>query len=218
MSGPPDPLREEKRTGDEVSALIELDRQAFEIINSDWSSPAADWFFPAITDLHTQIWFIVVAVALLAFWIYRARKDALKWIAALAITLALSDMVAYRVVKPSIERLRPPASGVHVIVRGPEHTGNSFPSNHASNIFAAATILTFALPPLGLPFFIVATLVAYSRVYVGAHFPLDVLAGAVLGIIIANLVRLALLRWLPKRSRIRNGGDSSRAQTSNQSS
>ena len=78
----------------------------------------------------------------------------------------------------------------------------SFPSGHAATSFAAATILTFAFPRLGPVLFVLAAAVAFSRVYVGVHYPLDVLGGAVLGVLVALAVRAVALRAL----RLRAGG------------
>ena len=58
----------------------------------------------------------------------------------------------------------------------------SLPSGHAATSFAAATVLTLAHPRAGVPLFALAALIAWSRVYVGVHYPFDVLAGALLGV------------------------------------
>jgi undecaprenyl-diphosphatase len=67
----------------------------------------------------------------------------------------------------------------------------SLPSGHAATSFAGATLLAWYAPRLALPLFALAVLVAWSRVYVGVHYPLDILAGAVLGFVVARA-----LRWL----------------------
>ena len=77
------------------------------------------------------------------------------------------------------------------------HSG-AFPSGHASCAFAAATVIAYASRRLAVPAYALAALVAWSRVYVGVHWPLDVIGGAALG----TLVAIALLRLLeaPRRS------------------
>ena len=67
---------------------------------------------------------------------------------------------------------------------------HSFPSGHAATSFAAATVLTFAFPRLAPALFVLAGAVAFSRVYVGVHYPLDVLGGAALGVLVATALRL----------------------------
>ena len=65
----------------------------------------------------------------------------------------------------------------------------SFPSGHATVSFACATTLALAVPRLTWPLFALATLISFSRVYVGVHYPFDVVAGAALGVAIAIALR-----------------------------
>lgn len=96
-----------------------------------------------------------------------------------------------RLLKEWIDRERPPlrypdpAPLVHV------PGSSSFPSGHATVGFACAAVLALVAPRLALPLYVLAALVAWSRVYVGVHYPLDVLGGAVLGVALVTG-----LRWL----------------------
>ena len=80
------------------------------------------------------------------------------------------------------------------------HTG-AFPSGHSATAFACATVIAWASPRLAVPAFVLAALVAWSRVYVGVHWPLDVLGGAALGVLVAT----ALLKLAAGRPRLRPG-------------
>jgi undecaprenyl-diphosphatase len=73
---------------------------------------------------------------------------------------------------------------------------HSFPSGHATVSFACATVLALAVPRLSVPLFVLAALISFSRVYVGVHYPFDVLAGALLGYALARALRTlaAILR------------------------
>ena len=75
----------------------------------------------------------------------------------------------------------------------------AFPSGHATTSFACALVLSAALPRLRWPLLALAALIAFSRVYNGVHYPLDVLAGALLGALIA----LVVVRALPLLERVR---------------
>ncbi|MDD3806814.1 MAG: phosphatase PAP2 family protein [Candidatus Marinimicrobia bacterium] len=75
----------------------------------------------------------------------------------------------------------------------------SFPSNHAANFFSIAAVLTYFYRKRRFIPWIIACLVAYSRVYVGKHYPLDILAGALLGFAIGRLVCVFWQAWLYKR-------------------
>lgn len=80
----------------------------------------------------------------------------------------------------------------------------SFPSGHATVSFACATVLALAVPRLSIPLYTLAALIAFSRVYVGVHYPFDVLAGALLGVAIAIALRMlgaALRRSAPETRR-----------------
>jgi undecaprenyl-diphosphatase len=100
-----------------------------------------------------------------------------------------------------IGRLRPPLvyAEPRPLVPTP-HTG-SFPSGHSASAFACATVIAWASPRLAVPAFVLAGLVAWSRVYVGVHWPLDVLGGAALGVLVAT----ALLKLAVSRPRLRPG-------------
>jgi undecaprenyl-diphosphatase len=75
----------------------------------------------------------------------------------------------------------------------------SFPSGHAATSFACATVIAAFVPTLRLPAFLLALAIAYSRLYVGVHYPLDVIAGGLYGVVVG----LATLRVLPRLAAVR---------------
>jgi undecaprenyl-diphosphatase len=78
---------------------------------------------------------------------------------------------------------------------GPTTTTHSFPSGHTATSFACATVLAAFAPALRVPFFVLATLIALSRLYNGDHYPLDVIAGAVLGLLVGTAIVRLEPRW-----------------------
>ena len=104
------------------------------------------------------------------------------------LSVAVADLSA-TALKALIDRPRPPFRYAEPkpLVAVP-HDG-SFPSGHAATSFAAATMLSFAFPALAPALLILAAAVAFSRVYVGVHYPLDIVGGAVLGVLVATALR-----------------------------
>ena len=89
-------------------------------------------------------------------------------------------------IKLAVDRARPHDDP---LVREP--TTHSFPSGHATTSFACAATLSPFLPRYAAALlYVVAAAIAYSRVYVGVHYPLDVLGGAALGLLVATTLRL----------------------------
>jgi undecaprenyl-diphosphatase len=118
----------------------------------------------------------------------------------LVATTALATSLVNGALKLLVGRERPPA-----VVLEPEPllevpTTSSFPSGHAASSFACAYVLSKTVPRLAPVVYALAALIAFSRVYVGVHYPLDVLAGAVLGTVFA-IALLTLLRALPRSRR-----------------
>jgi undecaprenyl-diphosphatase len=156
---------------------------------------ALDWFFEALSYVGSfgLVW-LVLAVAISGFswsrpWLW-TRVGA---------TILIAESVS-GALKVWIDRDRPPLSEPipKPLVELP--STSSFPSGHATVSFACATVLALAVPRLRAPLFALAALIAYSRVYVGVHYPFDVLGGAALGVGIAIALRMlatALRRSAP---------------------
>lgn len=159
-----------------------LDRVAFALVNGVWTHPVLDRVMPLVTDLHRLPWLLYgAAPAALALYLYKGRRRALQVLVVAALAVGAADLLAYRVLKPWAARPRPEHAGIAVIKRVPPGGRLGFPSNHAMNAGAAAAVLSVAHPGASIVFWGLAFLVAYSRVYVGMHYPLDVLAGLAFG-------------------------------------
>lgn len=105
-----------------------------------------------------------------------------------AVAILISESIS-GLLKQWIERDRPPLADPDPEPLVDLPSTFSFPSGHATVSFACATTLALAVPRLTWPLFALATLISFSRVYVGVHYPFDVLAGAALGVAIAIALR-----------------------------
>jgi undecaprenyl-diphosphatase len=176
-------------------ALRGADHALFHKINAVWTCRLFDAVMPVLTDLQKVPWFkFLVLPAGLGWWLYAKRREGAKVLLGLCLVIGATDMTAHRLVKPLFHRSRPQKAGVEVVLRTAPLYGYSFPSNHASNTFAGAAFLGSLYPPARIALLALAALIAYSRVYVGVHFPLDVLAGALWGLAVGLLGALAWRR------------------------
>jgi undecaprenyl-diphosphatase len=179
-----------------------LEARVFRAMNFDLG-PAADALAVALSSRLTGL---VVGLALgVALLVPRGRHPALaeriRFALALGLAVGLSDLIGAEVLKPLFGRMRPcyALEGVRWIA--PAADVGAIPSLHAANFFAMAAVAFTADRALGLAALAVAAAVSWSRVYVGVHWPTDVLAGAAWGIACAaaalQLARGAVRRWRP---------------------
>ena len=166
-----------------LSFLHSWDVGLFVLINQKGQNYFFDWFMPFMTDLKNFIY----VFPLLAIWIlWREKQRGILTLVFLGLTITITDQFSSHFLKDWVGRIRP----CHVLeqvrlVLTDCNTSYSFPSSHAVNIFAAAYFLSQPLKRFAFPFYFIASLVAYSRVYIGIHYPLDNLLGAGIGILVA---------------------------------
>lgn len=161
--------------------LQELDLSLFNMINKGWSHPALDIFFSFWTDIQKNPVFIALVAAMLLFIGFKKRWKTLFILLSCVAGSYLADVINSKILKQIFERPRP----VDAILRTVHHSSYSFPSSHAVDVFFIMTFLAFFFPRLRLVLFSLATLTAISRVYCGVHYPGDVLAGALVGMLFA---------------------------------
>jgi len=172
---------------------LALEERLFHSVNVD-GGRAVD----GLAIFLSSPWFGAAVAVALAVALAGARRDGRwRWVLALALALALSDAGGSQILRPLLARMRPAyalAPGSFRFIAPAANVG-SLPSLHASNFFAMALVATAAWPWLGPLAYAVAVGVAWSRVYVGVHWPGDVLAGAVWGSLCA-VAALSLARAL----------------------
>ena len=176
----------------------------------------------AVNGLHDMFqdafWWMVSAkwssaLLLLAIvWIllHQNRRHALLMLVMLAFTVLVADQVSSGLIKHLVERLRPTHDPsldnmVHVI-NGYRGGMYGFVSSHAANFFAVATLLSFVMRHrlVTCSLFTWALLQCYSRVYLGVHYPGDIMGGIVVGVL-AGWLLWCLMRWIQHRWRLPQG-------------
>ena len=173
--------------------LNSIDIKLFRFINGSISNPVLDILMPFVTDLNKQRIVLALVAAVLIWMMIRGKRHVRIAAILLIITIIVSDQFSSSVVKYWLERSRPcfTLHNVHLLVSC--GSGYSFPSSHAVNNFAAALILTFFFPKAKWWFFGFAAVVAFSRVYIGVHYPTDIIGGAVIGLFCAGTVLLVFV-------------------------
>jgi len=154
------------------------------------AGPAAPGWLVLVASVLASVVVPFVAVGLVVFWIVgRSRPALLDSVAAGLLGLGLVQVIGALAYRPSPFEI---GLGLNLMNHAPE---NSFPSDHATLMFALAASLAMSpLRKFGLLLLLLGLAVGWGRVYLGAHFPLDILGGAALGVVCAFMVRAVLWR------------------------
>ncbi|MFZ0454021.1 MAG: GNAT family N-acetyltransferase [Ignavibacteriaceae bacterium] len=174
-----------------VEFLHHIDIEILYFFNHSLSSHILDRFFSTITNVNN--WFIAYIILLFISFFKGGVKGK---IAVLGVILLIifTDQFSYHILKDIFHRPRPCISLTDIITPLGCNGTWSFPSNHAVNNFAAATFYYILFPKLKWVLFITAALVSISRVYLGLHYPSDILGGAVIGSAIGYLFAIAAVK------------------------
>ena len=153
---------------------------------------------------------LLLVLSLLWILLHKNRRHALLVVAMLAVAVLVADQVSSGLIKHLVERLRPThdpslENAVHVI-NGYRGGLYGFVSSHAANFFAISTLVSFIMRhrPVAIALYGWALVQCYSRMYLGVHYPGDILGGIVVGLLAGWLV-WCLMRWIQHRFRIPEG-------------
>ena len=184
-------------------------------INRDWTHPVLDYLMPAISAIEAWLPFLI-AIALITAW--RGGRQARLMVLCLGLAIGIGDGIISKTLKSAVGRTRPRdmMSGVMIrdlapakpavmrlfktpiqkVSKEPKkiEPGKSFPSSHTVNLFAAATVVAMFYRGWGVGLYLLALAVAYSRIYVGAHWPGDIPPSAGLGVVIGWGITTLVLR------------------------
>ena len=175
-----------------MSYLSNIDSNLFLFLNG----LRADWLDPIMVAI-TQMWLWLPIYLLLIYWAVKQYGKHCWWVfLTLCVVVLCSDQLSAHVCKPLFHRLRPCFNvDLQDFIYLPLGTAGGrfgFVSSHATNTFAVAAFLTPALsnnrPWAGITLYLWAFITSYSRIYMGFHYPGDILFGALLGILIGWII------------------------------
>ena len=184
-----------------LKAVVQFDRDLLLAINRA-HSPALDAVM--VFASNRNVW--VPAYVVLVVWlIYQFRRRAVLLLPLVVVAISLADSITSRLFKPYFGRPRPCHDAtIFAQLRLPDGCGGQFGflSSHAANSVALAVFMAVMLPAgrfkvLKTVIFLWAVLLSYSRLYLGAHYPTDVLGGAAVGALLGWAAATAYVHFAP---------------------
>ncbi len=164
-----------------MDALYAADISLFMLINQTLTWGPLDVVMPVLTDLNHLLAFRIVVLALVVYALWKGGARGRRLVLVLLLAIIVSDQVNSFVLKEWFGRMRPCHELFDVRLLVDCGGGKSFPSSHAINAGTAAIVISFFYPRTFLWMAALALMIGYSRIYVGVHYPSDVLAGLLLG-------------------------------------
>lgn len=172
--------------------LTGIDRTLFLFINVYLANPVTDFIMPVVTS---DTLLRVIYGAGIAILLWRGDRR-LRWLSLFsAVVLLLTDQVSSNLLKDLIARPRPclELSQIHLLVDC--GVGFSMPSSHAANLFGQAVLFSYHVRAARWYLVLFASLVGLSRIFVGVHYPFDVLAGVMLGFLVGGSAAVTFKRF-----------------------
>ena len=156
-----------------------LDLKIFFLINQTLSNPVFDSIMPLITNKNN--WILIIIILLFYLAIMNGRRGQIAFVI-LIVVVGFTDSFSTFILKPYFGRIRQ-SHDIYEYINLLVGKGGkwSMPSNHAANISAIAVVLSYFYDKMKIPLYSLAVIIAFSRVYVGVHYPADVLVGGLIG-------------------------------------
>ncbi|HMS28607.1 MAG TPA: phosphatase PAP2 family protein [Saprospiraceae bacterium] len=187
---------------------IQLDKQIFEWIVTEGRTSFLDSILPLCRD---KLFWLPLYLGLVVYLVQISGKDSWRWILMIILTVTLSDQLSSNVLKNKVKRVRPCRD---LSIKDEYFTlincsgGYSFPSSHATNHMAIANFigLSFASKQKRLKWilYVWALIVGFAQVYVGVHYPIDVVVGWLLGFMVGLVTYFLAQIWIKKKDKIVN--------------
>ncbi|MGQ9469084.1 MAG: phosphatase PAP2 family protein [Nitrososphaerales archaeon] len=171
------------------SLLYPYDKDLLYMINGASGSKALDTIMLTLTDFGGGFFWLLFTIVL---WVYGEAKER-RFAIFLAIAVIISGILGLAL-KAILYRPRPYELLTGINLLGLEEYGSSFPSGHSFRAFAGSTLMFRSYGRIASPLLALSLAVALSRIYLGVHYPTDVIAGALLGLTVANLIFISTKR------------------------
>ena len=169
-----------------IDKIVEIDKQIMVFLNKTISNPIFDFIMPIITNQNFLVFSGLIFIGYLAY--YGGKRGRIT-IVVLLLAAGASDAICFQIIKPLVGRIRPSHEFYEFINLLVSKGGKySFPSNHAANSFVFATVISYFYDKNRISLYILASTIAFSRVYVGVHYPLDIIFGSIIGYIISWII------------------------------
>lgn len=190
-----------------MDILRAVDQYLFLVINKGLANPQSDIIFSTASDLFEYPWVQWgILPLIMGLWVWKRHAAGALQIFIVVLSILITDGVCHHILKPAFEHPRPKVMRLNPDIKSVSGSSTyGFPSNHAANAFVSARLLSYFFPGSSMLFYFLATLIAFSRVYVGVHFPSDVIGGAIIGLIMGSAVirgfNYAIIRWKTRKKK-----------------
>lgn len=190
-----------------LEQLIHYDQELFLFFNQTISNLFFDFLMPILRNPYT---WAPLYLFLIIFFIRNYKTRGIVMLVFFILTFAIADSTSSSLIKPEVKRVRPCNDALfkdEIKLRVRCGSGYSFPSSHATNHFALGMFLLVVFRKRWKPIVWLslgwAASISFAQIYVGVHYPIDILAGAILGSLIGYLVATLFLYFQPNKIEIK---------------